>query len=101
VGGGEVAVGPFLGELPGFAEHDRHGGPADLEFGESVGDHGRADPVELEHLRIAVLDNDGCTGQRGELAEGVPQLPLIRLDTRSGSDLRSTAAICLPSMVMP
>lgn len=37
VGGGEEAVGPFLGELAGFAECDRHVRPADLQFGQPVG----------------------------------------------------------------
>ena len=73
VGGGEVAVGPFLGELAGLGEHDRHGGPADLQFGEAVGDHRGPDPVELEDLRIPVLDDDRGAGQRGEFTEGEAQ----------------------------
>jgi hypothetical protein len=36
MGGGEVAVGPFLGELASLTEYDGHAGPADLEFGERV-----------------------------------------------------------------
>ncbi len=62
VGGGEVAVGEFLGQRAGFAEHEGHVGPADLELGESVGDHGGADPVEFEDPGVAVLDHQGGAG---------------------------------------
>jgi hypothetical protein len=41
LGGSEVAVSPFLGEPAGFAEHDRHGRPTNVQFGEPVDDHGR------------------------------------------------------------
>lgn len=62
VGGGEVAVGEFLGQRSGFAEHEGHVGPADLEFGEPVGDHRGADPVEFEDPGVAVLDHQGGAG---------------------------------------
>ena len=43
--GGEEAVGPFLGELPGLAEDDRHVRPADLDFRQAVGDQRGPDPA--------------------------------------------------------
>ena len=55
--GGEIAVGLFLGKLSGLAEGDRYVGPMDLQFGQRVGDHRRPDPVELEDLRVAFLDD--------------------------------------------
>jgi len=68
------AVGPFLGELPGLAEDDRHVRPADLDFRQAVGDQCGPDPVELEDGRIAVLDHDRGPGQRGHLGQGVAEL---------------------------
>ncbi len=58
---------------PGLAEHDRHVGPANLEFDESVGDHRRSDPVEFEDARVTVLDDDGRPGLGGELGQGIAQ----------------------------
>ena len=74
VGGGEEPVGPFLGELAGFAEDDRHVGPADLEFGETIGDQGGPDPVELEHLGVAVLDDDRGARQCRQLGHREAEL---------------------------
>jgi hypothetical protein len=48
VHGGEEPVGPLLGELAGLAENDRDVRPADLQFGEAVGDHRGLQAVELE-----------------------------------------------------
>jgi len=53
LGNGGLGRGPFLGELPGLAEHDRHAGPAHLQLGQPVGHHRRSDAVELEDLRVA------------------------------------------------
>ena len=74
VGGGEEPVGPFLGELAGLAEHDRHVGPADLQLGEAVGDHRGPDMVEFEQLRVAVLDHDRRAWEGGQIADLVTQL---------------------------
>jgi hypothetical protein len=74
VGGGEVPVGPYLGKLAGLAEHDRHIGPAHRVLGQAVGDDGGADAVELEDLRVAVLDDQRAPGQGGEVAQGVVEL---------------------------
>ncbi len=71
---GEVAVGPFIGELARLDEHDRHVGRADLQFGESVGNEGSADPVEFEHLRESVLDDHGSARQRSEVVKGEAQI---------------------------
>ena len=87
--GGEVAVGPFFGELAGFAEHDRHGGVGDLQLGQAVGHGGGPDPVEAEDLGVAVLDDDGGSGQGVQLAANRSRPP-SRLATKSGRDLRST-----------
>jgi len=62
VGGREVAVGPFLGQWAGLAEHDRHVGPADLKLGATAGDHRGAHPVEFEDARVTVLDHQGRAG---------------------------------------
>jgi hypothetical protein len=74
-GGGQEPVGPFLGEQAGLAEDDRDVGPADLQFGEPVRDKGGPDPLQLEHLGIAVLDHHRGAGQRGKLGQRVAQLP--------------------------
>ena len=73
MGGGQVAVGPFLGQAAGLAEHDGDVGPTDLAFGDPVGDERGPDPVLLEDLRVAVLDDHRGAGQGGELAEGVAE----------------------------
>ena len=72
--GGQEPVGPFLGELAGLAEHDRHVGPADLQFGQPVGDHGGTDALKLEQLRVAVLDDDRRARQRGQIGDLIAQL---------------------------
>ena len=74
VRGGEESVGPFLGELAGLAEHDRHVGPADLQLGQPVGDHRGPHAVELEQLRVPVLDHDRRTRQRGQIGDLITQL---------------------------
>ena len=56
-----------------FAEHDRDTWPAHLRLGQAVGHDRGTNPVEFEDLRVAVLDHNGCAGQRTELAEGVAQ----------------------------
>ncbi len=49
--GGEVPVGPLLGERARLAEDDRDAGPPDLQLGKPVGDDGGPDVLELEQLR--------------------------------------------------
>ncbi len=73
VRGGEVPVGPLLGQLAVLAEHDRHVRPTDLQLGQPVGDQGRADPVEGEHLRVPVLDHHRRARQGGQLGDGETQ----------------------------
>jgi hypothetical protein len=46
-GGGQEPVGPFLGEMAGLAENDRDVGPANLQFGEPIGDQGGPDGSSL------------------------------------------------------
>ena len=94
VRGGEVAVGPFLGQLGGSRRRRsarRASGPAARPARRRPAP-GRTQ-VELEDLRVAVLDDDGRAGQRGQLAER--RSAACRWSgwtSRSGSDLRSTAA---------
>jgi hypothetical protein len=48
VGGGQKPVGSLLGELQGFTEDDWYVRPADLEFGEPVGELGGMYPAGLK-----------------------------------------------------
>jgi hypothetical protein len=74
VGGGEEPVGPFLSESAGLAEHNGHAGPADLQFGQAVGDYSGADTVKLEQLRVAIRDDHRRARERGQVADLVAQL---------------------------
>lgn len=72
--GGEEPVGPFLGTLARLAEHYQHVWPADLQFGQPVGDHGGTDAVELEQLRVAVLDDGRRARQRSQIGDLITEL---------------------------
>ncbi len=68
LGSGQVAIGPFLDQ--GRVSQNTIGtfGQRDLALGKPVGDGGGSDPVLLEDLGVAVLDDNAGTGQGGELA---------------------------------
>jgi DNA-binding beta-propeller fold protein YncE len=61
------------------AEHQRDAGPADLQFGQAVGDRGRADPVEGEDPRVAVLHDHGGAGQGGQSSPTRDVMPVFLL----------------------
>ena len=73
----------------------------DLEFGETVGDHLRSDPVECEDVRVTVLDDDGRPGPGGELGQGVAQRAPDQARHQVDEGFRCTDAASDPSMRTP
>jgi len=73
----------------------------DLEFGETVGDHRRSDPVECEDARVTVLDDDRRPGPGGELGQGVAQRAPDQARHQVDEGFRCTDATGDPSMRTP
>jgi len=69
--GTEEAEGPLLCQGARLGEDDGHGGIADQDSREQLGDEARGDMLELEDGRVVVLDDDRCPGKAGELGEHV------------------------------
>jgi hypothetical protein len=46
-----------------------------VELCQTIGHRRRPDPLQLEHLRVTILDRHRCPGQRCQFCQGVPQLP--------------------------
>jgi hypothetical protein len=70
--GREETVGPFLGELEGPAEHDRDCGPADVQLGEPVGDHGGRTWLSLNSCEYRPSTTTATRGQGGDLGRFRP-----------------------------
>ena len=87
-GGGEVAVGVFLGELARVGEDDRDGRVADLQAGDELEQPARLDVLMVKQRAVAFLDDDRGDGQRGELGERVVQRSV---DQRLGEVLERLA----------
>jgi len=63
----EEPVGPLLGKLAGVAEDDRNGRKPDLAFGDRISHDAGPDVVELEDLRVTLLDDHRGTWDHGQL----------------------------------
>ena len=86
------AIGPFLGEWSGLAEHDRHGWELGLDLSESLGGDRASHMGVLEDLAVALFDDNRSARQAASSAIKNLIRPLIIDEIKSLAVLRSTAA---------
>lgn len=70
-GSSEESEGPVFRQSSGFEEHNGNCRVANLDSGEELNYEAGGDVVELEDIRVAVLDHDSRPRQRRELGKQI------------------------------